>query len=293
MNFGENLQNLRKQHNLSQEELADKMQLSRQSISKWESGSAYPEMDKVLALCNIFHCSLDELIQGNLKTTNSSLKHQYNQIINKFSRSLALAIGLILFGTVILIAASSYGAPYTNYGLVGFLLLVAIASPIIVLYGIKLADFKSKHPILDNFYSEAEVDNYNVTFAKLIAAGVAITLVGLVCFIALVSTNVFGTESPMPAAVFMLFVTFSTPLFVYAGIHKSKYDIKTYNHENSPKFQAESEKIGKICGSIMMIATIIFLRLGFIFHLWHICWITYPIAGILCGIVATILHHES
>ena len=48
MNIAENIKRLRKQHNLSQEQLAEKLNVSRQSVSKWESGLAYPEMDKVL-----------------------------------------------------------------------------------------------------------------------------------------------------------------------------------------------------------------------------------------------------
>ena len=47
MNLGENLRKIRKDNNLSQEDLADLLKVSRQSVSKWESGIAYPEMDKI------------------------------------------------------------------------------------------------------------------------------------------------------------------------------------------------------------------------------------------------------
>ena len=47
--FSENLKKIRKEQNLSQEELADQLGVSRQAISKWESGQAYPEMDKIIA----------------------------------------------------------------------------------------------------------------------------------------------------------------------------------------------------------------------------------------------------
>ena len=50
--FSENLKKIRKEHNLSQEELADELGVSRQSISKWESSQAYPEMDKIIMICN-------------------------------------------------------------------------------------------------------------------------------------------------------------------------------------------------------------------------------------------------
>ena len=67
MNFANNLQALRKTHgNLSQEALADQMNVSRQTVSKWESGAAYPEVDKLAALADYFHCTLDQLLREDL-----------------------------------------------------------------------------------------------------------------------------------------------------------------------------------------------------------------------------------
>ena len=67
MHFTNNLQVLRKTHgNLSQEALADKMNVSRQTVSKWESGAAYPEVEKMIALCDFFHCTLDQLLREDL-----------------------------------------------------------------------------------------------------------------------------------------------------------------------------------------------------------------------------------
>ena len=61
MKFNEKLQKLRKQNKMSQEQLADLLEVSRQVVSKWESGTTYPEMDKLLMLCKIFKCTLDEI----------------------------------------------------------------------------------------------------------------------------------------------------------------------------------------------------------------------------------------
>jgi transcriptional regulator with XRE-family HTH domain len=65
MNFGENLQRLRKGKGISQERLAEIMEVSRQAISKWESNSAYPETEKLIALSDLFGVSIDYLIKGN------------------------------------------------------------------------------------------------------------------------------------------------------------------------------------------------------------------------------------
>ena len=65
MKFCENLQKLRKSKNISQEQLAEMLGVTRQSVSKWESGASYPEMEKLTEMCRIFHCSLDSLVNGD------------------------------------------------------------------------------------------------------------------------------------------------------------------------------------------------------------------------------------
>jgi len=66
MNFGKNLQYLRKLKAMTQEDLAEKLAVSRQTISKWESESAYPEMDKIFILSDLFSISLDKLLRQDL-----------------------------------------------------------------------------------------------------------------------------------------------------------------------------------------------------------------------------------
>ncbi len=66
MKFGDNLKKLRKSKKLSQEALAEKMQVSRQSVSKWETGDAYPEMNNILNLCKIFHCHINDLVNDSI-----------------------------------------------------------------------------------------------------------------------------------------------------------------------------------------------------------------------------------
>jgi transcriptional regulator with XRE-family HTH domain len=71
MNFGQNLRNLRKSKNISQEELAERVKVSRQSVSKWETGEAYPEMNNILELCKIFHCHINDLVNDNILDIDS------------------------------------------------------------------------------------------------------------------------------------------------------------------------------------------------------------------------------
>ena len=64
MNIGEKIYNLRKKKNLSQEDLASILNVSRQTISKWETGESNPDIDKIVPLCNFFEISTDEFLKG-------------------------------------------------------------------------------------------------------------------------------------------------------------------------------------------------------------------------------------
>lgn len=93
MKFNEKLYYLRKEHKLSQEQLADMLDVSRQSVSKWESGQTYPEMDKLLAICKIFKCDLNDLTNDEIKELNTN-KQKINvdslvdEFLNMFNKAL-------------------------------------------------------------------------------------------------------------------------------------------------------------------------------------------------------------
>lgn len=82
MKFSEKLQKLRKEKGYSQEQLADLLEVSRQSVSKWESGTTYPEMDKLLMLCKIFNVTLDDLT--NDEVTDKAIKEKSKGTLNNF-----------------------------------------------------------------------------------------------------------------------------------------------------------------------------------------------------------------
>lgn len=82
MKLPDNLKSIRKRNNLSQELLAEKLGVSRQAVSKWESGQSYPEMDKVLLICKLFNYNLDELMNENVKEVEESKQSKIN--INKY-----------------------------------------------------------------------------------------------------------------------------------------------------------------------------------------------------------------
>ena len=71
MKFCDNLKALRKAERISQEHLAEKVGVSRQSVSKWETGEAYPEMNNIMALCTVFHCEITDLINSSISDAAS------------------------------------------------------------------------------------------------------------------------------------------------------------------------------------------------------------------------------
>lgn len=85
MKFGDNLKKLRKKKKMSQETLAEKIGVSRQSVSKWETGEAYPEMNNILCLCNIFHCHINELVHDDFVDIDS-LDEEIKMSVVKFKK---------------------------------------------------------------------------------------------------------------------------------------------------------------------------------------------------------------
>ena len=97
MKFGDKLIKLRKKNGLSQEELAAKLNVSRQSVSKWESNNTYPETDKIVQICNIFDCTMDDLINENIKditTIERSYKNQLSVTISSLLEFITKTINM-------------------------------------------------------------------------------------------------------------------------------------------------------------------------------------------------------
>ena len=85
MKFGDKLIQLRKKNNLSQEELAEKLGVSRQSVSKWETSEAYPEMNNILELCKIFKCNISDLVNDKMVDIDS-LDEEVKMSVVKFKK---------------------------------------------------------------------------------------------------------------------------------------------------------------------------------------------------------------
>jgi len=92
MKFAKNLQYLRKLRSMTQEGLAEKLDVSRQTVSKWESDSTYPEMEKVIALCNLFGCTMDQLIREDLNKKRDAYSEIRIETLDRFRMARYLVI---------------------------------------------------------------------------------------------------------------------------------------------------------------------------------------------------------
>ena len=166
MSLGQNLQFLRKRNDITQEQLAEKLDVSRQSISKWESNTTYPEMDKLIQLTQMFHCSMDDLLQKDISTLYVEDKANYDRHMNILSKMIALGVTLILSGVTIMVFLSGMGSmkeinsPFYSdefYSIIFFIFLI-IAVAIFIVTGLQHEEFEKKNPYIENFYNEKEID---------------------------------------------------------------------------------------------------------------------------------------
>lgn len=100
MSFSQKLKTLRKREGLSQEKLAEELNVSRQAVSKWESGHSYPEIDKLIVLSDLFKISLDDLVKDkNEEYFNTDENEEYGE---------SLVIGGFLIGIAIGFATDNF-----------------------------------------------------------------------------------------------------------------------------------------------------------------------------------------
>ena len=166
MTIGERLLNLRKEKNLSQEELANVLDVSRQTISKWETDQTTPDFDKIVPLCEYFGITSDELLSG--KKDIIEAKKEENR--NSFARNMAIAIGLYIISVVFVVVADEI----FNQEIIGialFFIVNAIATSLIVYSSIK---YKSEKE------NEKEEKNENPIVSQV--CGI-IALVGVITYL--------------------------------------------------------------------------------------------------------------
>lgn len=286
--FGENIQFYRKRENMTQEQLADKLEVSRQTISKWEAGTSYPEMEKILQLCDLFSSSMDTLMRGNASELEVEDSQNYDRHMETRRKHITL-------GVVLLIMAVAFYELMSGVGVVeavadtAFYAVAVVGILVLVVAGMQHENYRRKHPVIPEFYANTEKEKFEEKYPIRIATGIGVILLGF-----LIGMN--GENFPAAAGmtedfyygIFMIFVAAGVGVLVHTGMGKEKYDIASYNRKKE-KEEKEDKRIGIWCGCIMLIATSVYCVTGFCFELWNINWVIYVVGALLCGIVALIL----
>lgn len=292
MAFSENLQYIRSQAGITQEQLAEQLEVSRQSVSKWESGSSFPEMDTLLRICDLYDVNLDTLLRGSVEASNVSDTTQYDTFMTRFAKRISFSIGSIIAAIGILMILGALGV-HEMLSAAFLLLVITISVVVMVASGIQEENFRKKHPVIADFYTEEEKDAFHQKFVWYIAGGVGAILFGVVlmvlCFAFLPEQEPYES---LVGSVFLLIIAAAVTAFIYAGMQEDKYKIWKYNRDNNPTPEAKKRLnlIGTACGCIMLIATAIFVALGFTRNTWDTSWWVFPVGGILCGVVSVILN---
>lgn len=118
--FKDKILECRKKAGLSQEELAHQLGVSRQSVSKWENGSSFPEMDKCIELCKLFHISLDELfLDESTKTIDENFMNNVSHVIQKNNHHIRLISGISLAFVALMTLICFISLSYMNSQLQG------------------------------------------------------------------------------------------------------------------------------------------------------------------------------
>lgn len=146
MTIGERLLKLRKERNLSQEELANVLDVSRQTVSKWETDQSTPDFDKIIPLCEYYGITSDELLTGN---SNIKEAKQAN-VKSNFARNIAVAVMLYIFAIIaVVVCAAQFGQPILGVSI--FFTLIAVATGILIYNGIYYSkESKDEKTVKDN-----------------------------------------------------------------------------------------------------------------------------------------------
>ena len=284
MSLSENLQFLRQRRGITQEQLAEELDVSRQSVSKWESGVSYPEMDTILKLCDIFHVDMDTLLRGSAEQSVTEDTAGYDRFMTLYARRMAGAVSAIIAGAAVMILLHLRISEMLSGAV--FMLIVAIAAVVMVASGMEEDNFRKQYPTIPDFYTQEQRYAFRRRFIWYIAGGVGAILLGVVLLI--LAFSFFPEQEPyesMLGAAFLAIVAAAVYFLVYGGAMEDKYDIAKYNRRNNPtdEDRARRSRANTACAVIMLLATALFLFVGMSFENWKMAAVIYPVAGILCG----------
>ena len=304
---------LRKKNGWSQEELADKMNVSRQAVSKWEAAQTTPDLEKILQLGNLFGVTTDyllkdelvdeEFVEGvdetpirkiSLAEANDYLEQRKNASVQIAIATLLCIISPILI-FLLLAFSECTSIPITEnlavgIGMVALFSLVTIAVVIYIRVGFKNApyDFLQKEPFETEYgvtgLAREKQKTYRNTYIKYNIFGTCACILSPVPLICAALSGK-GLLVMIMLCVTLLTVAIGVMFFIVAGVRWASMQKLLKEGEFSEKGKQKNKIIEAIGTVYWLLATAIYLGWSFLTSDWHITWVIWPIAGVLFAVV--------
>lgn len=302
---------LRKNNDLSQEELAEKLGVSRQSISKWESAASIPDIDKIIDMSKLFGVTTDYLLKDDMETaqyadgTNDGprkigLEETNAFIADKISymKKVGLGVTLCILAPVplitlpVLCGAEELGA---GIGMVSLLAIVAAAVAIFIISSysqerykfIERGEFELSYGVEGVLRHKLEGSGPRRT--AIIAIGVVLCIISPIPLIVAGLTNAGDFVCAIFTALLLVIVSFAAYLFVGTSGCKDAIDMLLRQGDYDAAEVRHNERAGKLGGIYWPLVTAGYLAWSFVTNRWDMTWIVWPVAGVLFGAICAIV----
>ncbi len=309
----------RKKNGWSQEDLADKLGVSRQSVSKWESAQSVPDLQRILELSKLFGVSTDYLLKdseireavGDADDDESEVRRMSLEEANSFLNFNKTFAGKISLGALIAIlcpipmlviaALAKMGTiPVTEdqAGALGVVMLLAIVAVSLIFFipaGIAASKWEwLEEEVFDSEYGvdgmvREKSDKFHPSFVRSITGGTVIILLGV---IALLSGAIIDMNNEplcmLLCAAMLACIACGAFLIIHAGITKDGYE-KLLQEGDYTKENKSNKLLKVITPVYWLVATAIYLGWSLPTNAWDISWVVWPIAGVLFGGLAIVL----
>lgn len=315
MILAEKIIKLRKQNGWSQEDLAMKLNVSRQSVSKWESTASIPDLDKIIKLSEIFGVSTDYLLKDTAeeeagmeaiteeehaisreRSVSLEEANTYMNLVESASRKIAAGVAACILSPVMLIllaAWSEFGVFSISEDMAGgmgvTLLLIIIAGAVItfIWQGMKLDKYEyMEKKVLSLQYGiagivEIKKEKFELTHKKCIAVGVALCITSVVPI--MIAAGFQASDMVMMYCTCFLFllIAMGVYLFVWSGMIWDSYRklLEEGDYTREKKLENKrNENLSKVYWGVIIAA---YLGYSFYTFNWHTSWIIWPCAGVL------------
>lgn len=302
---------LRKKNGWSQEELADRMQVSRQAVSKWEGAQTTPDLEKVLMLSGLFGVTTDYLLKDEIEDepflaeTGSvrqiTLAEAEDFLARRKTASVRIAGGTFLCVIaaipLMLLAAAAEVPAYSlsenaaaGIGLTVLLGLVAVAVSLFVSCGAQSASFAfiDKEPFETAYGVAGMVKErqraYKAVYAKCNIAGACICVLSPIPLLLGVFTeNEFLMVVML--TVTMLLAGLGAVCFIVSGVQWASMQKLLKEGEFAPQEKRRSRIKDGIGNAYWLTVTAVYLGWSFWTDAWETTWLVWPVAGVLFAVV--------